>query len=310
MNIRWLVILACIGILVGITSVVIYNEKIKTQKPVAVSYNPYKAGIYATGIVESYQPDGSNVNIYPEVSGRVTQVFVSDGEKVKANTPIFAIDDTVQKEVVAKDIAAVKYAQANLINVEQQLQKIQVSYNINPKSISRNTLDNAINSVKIAQQNVYVTMGQYKSDEALWAKYIVRTTTEGIVFRVVVAKGSYTSPQGNYDSYTQSFLPAVQMGVITPYLQVRCYVDEILTPRLPQSKQLLATLFVRGLNNYGIPLQFLSIQPFTIPNIELSDERNERVDVRVLPIIFRFTKPSDINIFPGQLVDIYIKSKP
>ena len=47
---------------------IIYNEKIKSQPPVAVSYNPYKTGVYATGIVESFQVNGSNINIYPEVS--------------------------------------------------------------------------------------------------------------------------------------------------------------------------------------------------------------------------------------------------
>jgi len=97
---------------------------------------------------------------------------------------------------------------------------------------------------------------------------------------------------------------------MTPYLQVRAYVDEILVPNLPDPSKLEATLFVRGLINRSVPLEFSSLQPFTIPNIELSDERNERVDVRVLPIIFRFEKPSDINLFPGQLVDVYIKGKP
>lgn len=42
------------------------------------------------------------------------------------------------------------------------------------------------------------------------------------------------------------------------------------------------------------------------PKIELSDERAERVDVRVLPMIFRFDKPRGMNLYPGQLVDVYI----
>jgi len=31
--------------------------------------------------------------------------------------------------------------------------------------------------------------------------------------------------------------------------------------------------------------------------------------VRVLPVIFRFEKPKDLNLFPGQLVDVYIGQK-
>ena len=39
--------------------------------------------------------------------------------------------------------------------------------------------------------------------------------------------------------------------------------------------------------------------------IELSNQRQERVDLRVLPVIFRFEK-KDAPVYPGQLVDVYI----
>lgn len=307
MKIKLLFIIAIIGILSGLVSVIIYNETVSTQPPVAVNFNPYIDGVYATGIIESYQTNSSNINIYPEVAGKVTQVFVKDGQSIQKGIPIFAIDDSIQKAVVAKDEAQIGYAKANLVNVQQQLEKIQQSYKLYPKSISKNTLDNAINAVKIAQENLNVAVGQYKSDKALWDKYIIKAPVDGKIFRVVVTTGGYASPQGTYDTYTQGMLPAMQMGVITPFLQVRCYLDEILVPRLPHTDKLTGTMFIRGLNNYGVPLEFLYIQPYTIPNIELSDERNERVDVRVLPIVFRFRKPTDINVFPGQLVDIYLK---
>jgi HlyD family secretion protein len=48
------------------------------------------------------------------------------------------------------------------------------------------------------------------------------------------------------------------------------------------------------------------VQPYVSPKIELSDERLERVDVRVLPVIFKITKPSNANLYPGELVDVYI----
>ena len=58
-------------------------------------------------------------------------------------------------------------------------------------------------------------------------------------------------------------------------------------------------MFIRGLNNKSIPWNF-ELQPYTIPNIELSDQRNERVDVRVLPIIFKFKKPKILIFFLGN----------
>jgi len=51
-------------------------------------------------------------------------------------------------------------------------------------------------------------------------------------------------------------------------------------------------------------------QPYVSPKIELSDQRQEQVDVRVLPIIFRFEKPPNVNLYQGQLVDVYIGEEP
>ena len=310
MKTKLLFIIAGIGIIAGIISVFMYNQKIKVQPPLNVSYNPYTTGIYATGIVESYQTNGSNVNIYSEVSARITDIMVTNGQKIKTGEPLMALDDSVQRGVVEKDAADIRYAQANLTDVQDQLNKIQTAYQLNPKSVSKNDLDNAINAVKIAQEAVAVAQGQYDADKALLDKYIIYSPIDGVVFRIVPAIGDYSAASvGSYDTYTQGYLPPIQLGVETPYLQVRAYVDEILTPRLPEPDKLQAMMFVRGLQNHSIHLEFSSLQPLTSPNIELSAERNERVDVRVLPIIFKFEKPSDINVFPGQLVDVYIKGK-
>ncbi len=311
MKTRVLFIIAIIGLIAGLTSVVVYNKKIKVQAPLAVNYNPYTAGIYATGIVESFQTNGSNVNIYSEVSSRITDIMVTNGESVTIGTPLMALDDSVQRGIVEKDAASIRYAKAELANAQDQLTKMQTAYRINPKSVSKYDLDNAINAVKIAKEGVAVAVGQYDSDKALLDKYIITSPIEGLVLRIVPGIGDYSSAAvGSYDPYTQGYLPPIQLGVATDFLQVRTYVDEILVPRLPDPSKLEATLFIRGLQNKSVPLEFSSIQPFTIPNIELSNQRNERVDVRVLPIIFKFTRPKDVNIFPGQMVDVYIKEKP
>ncbi|KTC79533.1 efflux RND transporter periplasmic adaptor subunit [Legionella cherrii] len=309
MSIRTLFIIACLGILAGIASVIIYNEKIKPENPITVSYNPYEKGIYATGIVESHQPTGQNVNIYPQVSGEITAVFAQEGEYLKKGDPILTLDDSIQKELVAKDAAQIRYQEASLVNLQQQLEKNRKSFLLDPKSVSKNALDNAINAVKIQMENVHVAQKQYDADKALLDKYTLRSPIDGIILRVGVALGDYGSPLGRFDTYTQAMLPVVEMGVTKPFMEVRCFVDEILVPTLPSSSHLEATMFVRGVSNRGIPLEFIKIQPYLIPNIQLSNERTERVDVRVLPVLFKFTKPEDINIFPGQLVDIYIKGK-
>jgi HlyD family secretion protein len=91
-------------------------------------------------------------------------------------------------------------------------------------------------------------------------------------------------------------------------LAVRCYIDEILVPKLPAADRMQAKMFIRGTNT-SIPLEFVRVQPYISPKIQLSNQRTERVDVRVLPIIFRFEKSADINVYPGQLIDVYVGEK-
>jgi HlyD family secretion protein len=54
-------------------------------KPVS---NPFDSAIYANGMIESDLPSGENINIFPQVSGPITQVFVQEGQQVSAGTPL------------------------------------------------------------------------------------------------------------------------------------------------------------------------------------------------------------------------------
>jgi HlyD family secretion protein len=112
------------------------------------------------------------------------------------------------------------------------------------------------------------------------------------------------SSQGAYDNYTEGFDPLVVMGASQDYMDVRCYVDEILISRLPSHWHIKAQMQITG-TDIKVPLEFVRVQPYVSPKIELSNERQEQVDLRVLPMIFRFEK-KDAPVYPGQLVDVYI----
>jgi HlyD family secretion protein len=138
-------------------------------------------------------------------------------------------------------------------------------------------------------------------------KYTIRAPVDGTVLAINAAVGSYVSPQGTFDTYTQGATPIVVMGQQEHSLAVRVFIDEILIAKLGQLDHLQATMFVRGTDR-RIPLEFVRVQPYVSPKIELSNERAERVDLRVLPVLFRFARPEDLNIYPGQLVDVYVRA--
>ncbi len=73
MNNKIIFILSAIGVAAGLASAYFYSTEKKLPPPVFnPAPNPYAKGIYANGIVESYQLNGENVSLYPEVSGVVT----------------------------------------------------------------------------------------------------------------------------------------------------------------------------------------------------------------------------------------------
>ena len=284
--------------------------------------NPYAHGIYSEGIVESAQMQGVNVNIYPEVTGPIAKVFVSEGQMVRKGQLLLAIDDSVQRPTTEQQkaafdvtVAQIENAKAVLKSAADTLAKQERSFAIDPRSVSRDVLDTDRNAAKIAETSLSVIERQsveqsktYAAAAALLAKYTIRAPSDGIVLSIQAAPGSYVSSQGAYDAYTQGFDPLIVMGAHASSLEVRAYVDEILIPRLQNSRQITAEMFVRG-TNVHVPLTFTRIQPYVSPKIELSDQRQELVDVRVLPIIFRFERPKNVNVYPGQLVDVYVSAK-
>jgi HlyD family secretion protein len=145
----------------------------------------------------------------------------------------------------------------------------------------------------------------YLSSSALLAKYTLVAPRDGVVMAVNVTPGSFVSTQGAYDQYTQAAGPVMALGSPQGWLNVRCYVDEILVPRLPNPASMKAQMSVRG-SNVKIAMQYVRLQPFVSPKIELADQKAERVDVRVLPLIFKVKKPAGMNLYAGELVDVYI----
>jgi len=350
--------ISAIGILGGIASAILSGIAVPAQPPAFdPAASPYSSAIYAEGIVESDQSSGENINIYPEVPGTVKQVLVAEGQSVRKGDSLVLIDDSVQRATTEQlqsqaqaamsllqelkaqprkenlDVAEsqVQSAQAALKTTEDELAKQKLAYEMDPKSVSKDALDSAINATAVARANLAVAQRQYDltkagawsydidnqerqqnalqksylASTALLSKYTLRAPRDGVVLSINPTPGSFVSSQGSYDSYTQGMLPVLVLGSSQASLNVRCYVDEILVHRLPAPNKMKAQLSIRG-SGAKLALDFVRMQPFVSPKIELSNQRTERVDVRVLPVIFRIEKPESSHLYPGELVDVFI----
>jgi hypothetical protein len=63
---------------------------------------------------------------------------------------------------------------------------------------------------------------------------------------------------------------------------------------------------LKGRTDYRIPLSFVRIEPYVVPKKALTGENTERVDTRVLQIIYRFDPPR-FPVYAGQQVDVFIQ---
>ncbi|VVE65152.1 secretion protein HlyD family protein [Pandoraea anapnoica] len=358
MNHRWLFYLSGVGILAALLGAFVFGLERQPEPPAFDPVaSPYPSAIYATGIVESEQGGGANINVYPEVSGVVSQVLVHEGQTVHAGDVLLRIDDSVQRatagqlhaqmlaagvvleelkaqprlETLAVAKAQVDQAQANLKAAQDQYDKRRAAYEMDSRSISKDVLDTAhdalgqaATALEVAQRQYALTHAgawrydidnqarqldalsqSYVAANALLQKYAIAANANGVVLAVNVAPGSYVSSQGVFDSYTNGADPLIVMGAPQEYLAVRCFIDEILVSRLPAAGHIRAQLSVRG-SNVKVPLEFVRVQPYVSPKIELSNQRQEKVDLRVLPVIFRFRKVGLPMIYPGLLVDVFI----
>ena len=237
-----------------------------------------------------------------------------------------------RKETLEVARSQLVQAQANLKTAQDQYDKRLASFQLDARSISKDALDTADGALRQARAAedvarrqleltqagawVYDIRNQEKQVQALdqaWrgaksllGKYVLKAQADGVVLSVNAAPGSYVSTQGAFDMFSQGMLPLVVMSAPQDELAVRCFVDEILIAKLPAAGHIKAEMSIRGTDDRKVPLHFVRIQPLVSPKLELSNQRQEKVDLRVLPVIFKFSKRDVPTAYPGQLVDVYI----
>jgi hypothetical protein len=90
-------------------------------------------------------------------------------------------------------------------------------------------------------------------------------------------------------------------------LHVRVDVDENDAWRFRPGAAAVA--FVRGNPDLKTPLQFERFEPYVIPKQSLTGDTTERVDTRVLQVIYSFDQAA-VPVYVGQQMDVFIQALP
>ncbi|MEI6818152.1 MAG: HlyD family efflux transporter periplasmic adaptor subunit [Verrucomicrobiota bacterium] len=274
--------------------------------PIMPPKKPFVQAVAATGIIEALS---ENVAIGVPQAGLVSEVLVKVNDVVKKDQPLFKIDDRDLRAEQLSVQAQREIARAQISVSEAQLAKLEAQYSrlsaVNDsRAVSRDDLDNRKQDVAIAQAQLSAARAQLVASETslkrialLIDRLIVLAPRDGDIIQVNIRAGEFaaTSPKS----------PALVLGE-TQRLQVRADVDEQNATRIRSGQK--AYGYLKGDPTVTFPLVFTRIEPYVIPKVSLTGSSTERVDTRVLQVIYSLTRPTDPPLYVGQQVDVFIEA--
>ena len=249
--------------------------------------------IAGTGIVEA---SSRNISIGAHIPGVVARVHVKMGERVKAGSPLFSIDDRARLADLAVREARVREAEANLQDLRAQLQIAEKVKD--PRAISTDDLNKRRFAAQAAEARLANAAAEVTAARVDIDLLTVRAPIEGDVLQVNIRPGEY-APSG------VTAQPLIFLGSLDR-LHVRVDIDENDAWRFRQ--QAPAVAFVRGNPSFKTNLRFEYVEKYVIPKRSLTGESTERVDTRVMQVVYSFNR-SDLSVYPGQLMDVYIEDR-
>jgi HlyD family secretion protein len=271
-------LLGVLGLVVTIIYISSGDAPPPKQEPVAQpSIVPYERYIGGSGITE---PNTEIISIGTNKGGIVKSVEVEIGQEVKTDDVLFVIENSESE-------AAMRQSEARLKNAQQQYNTIAGIED--KRAISKDERQGRANALAEAE-------AAFEGASATFELHNVHAPIDGIVLTSNVRVGEY-APTG------ASAKPLMRLGNISP-MNIRVDIDENDAWRFKPSAR--ATAYVRGNNEIKTELQFIRIEPYVRPKTSLTGDSMERVDTRVLQVIYNFD-PTNIPIYAGQQMDVYIE---
>jgi RND family efflux transporter MFP subunit len=263
-----------------------------TPPPIEPSPKPYEISVAASGIIEALS---ENVEIGVPEPALVSKVYVKVWDAIEEGQPLFMLDDRALKAELAVNEANAAVADATVRRLDDQLARLK---GVNDsRAVSQDEVRTKEHDVAVAQAQLEAARAQVAQNRVRLERMTVLAPRTGTILQVNIRPGEYASATPK--------AAAMILGDVQ-HLQVRADVDEQNAPRLQAGQT--ATAYLKGDTTQPIELSFVRIEPFVIPKVSLTGASTERVDTRVLQVIYSFKRPQDRPVYVGQQVDLFVKS--
>jgi RND family efflux transporter MFP subunit len=288
-------LIALLGIALSIFIVARGHKTLPPAAPVSAAPEaPYRSFVAGTGIIEA---NTENISVGTQIPGIVSKIHVKIGSHVKAGDPLFTIDDRAQRALIAVKTAAVQVAEAQLTHAKYEL---GLGEGLTEKRVlSLEDRETRRYNAQAAEAQLAQARADLESAKTDLDRLTVHAPVDGQVMQLKVHLGEFASA----GVLSQ---PLILLGGVEP-MHVRVNVDENDAWRVRANADAIG--FLRGNNQIKTPLHFVCFEPYVIPKVSLTGDSTERVDTRVLQIIYSFER-GDLPIYVGQQVDVYIDASP
>ena len=305
--------------------------------------SPFESCIAAHGLVE---PQTENISLGSDLAGVVREVHVQVGKKVEAGTPLFRLDDrqlqaelkvrkadldvteaTLKKldnsprpEELPASEAKVHAAEAGLADQEdifRRTQRLVQDAAITDEELSRRQFALRVAKAKLEQakaEDNLLRAGTWSAEKAVAVaqhhlaqarvqqtqteleRLVVCAPVDGEILQVNVRPGEYVA--------TPHKEPLIVLGSLQK-VHVRVEIDEEDIPRFKQQAKVRAS--VRGDPQQEFDLFFVRVEPYVVPKRSLTGGNDaERVDTRVLRVIYAIDSQAGPPLYVGQQLDVFI----
>ncbi|MGZ5526281.1 MAG: efflux RND transporter periplasmic adaptor subunit [Methylomonas sp.] len=301
-------VLAAAGFIFAAYTVITSNKPTPVAPPVAPPASaPFKSFIAGSGIVEA---QSRNIAIGTPLSEIVKTVAVKVGDKVKAGTPLFYLDDrntlaelAVKLADLAKARTGVNEANASLKDarsLSELAEAVTDRRAISSEELLRRHNTLLINTAKLDSAKALVQQAEaaLTTTQTTLERLVVRAPVDGEVLQVNIRPGEFAQA-GALST------PLLVLGNMDQ-LHVRVDIDENDAWRFDKNSKAVA--YLRGNRDFKTDLVPAYVEPYVVPKKSLTGDSTEQVDTRVLQALYSFA-PNQLPVYVGQQMDVFIEAK-
>lgn len=226
---------------------------------------------------------------------------------MRIGAPLFQLDDRelraqleTREAAIPSERAKISEQQHRVKDLEEQHRRLQAVHDrraVSEDDLKRTwyALEMARSALVRAEADLQHAIAQRDETKTLLERLTIRAPRVGTILQVNVRAGEYAK--------LDAADPLMLLGA-TQELQIRADVDEVNAPLVKPGSPAVA--YLKGDTAKAIALKFARIEPFILPKKSLTGDNAERVDTRVLQVIYHFDPPT-FPVYVGQQVDVFIQ---